>query len=370
MPQSKLRNFVFTWNNPSIPEGASLAQIKDLIHRRFPENSVQYWVAQLERGENGTLHFQGYCELARRRSFAVVRQFFGGQAHIEPRRGSQLEAIAYCQKEDSRVKGPWTYGIPRKQGTRTDIVAFRDKIKSGGTTSDLVDEFPLELAKFPKFVSVVRSTVKRGLRKKLRVECHWGAAGTGKTRYAWEKYGDDLFIPPIRQGKTQWFDGLCEAKVLLLDDFDGSMPLGNLLRVLDIYPVQLPVKGDHNHMVAETIIVTSNKDPELWYDFTGRTAQRRALMRRFHKIVEYKEDGSTVLHKDEPTIAEMEAQQNSAPPPQCEENTDSNILLRSPSIPETPPPAPLPQDEVGHEIFDQVSESSMDTLSMLSLEIE
>jgi hypothetical protein len=68
--------------------------------------------------------------------------------------------------------------------------------------------------------------------------------------------------------------------VLLIDDFYGWIKYGFLLKVLDIYPLRLAVKGSHAYACWETVYITSNKAPETWYA-GGMTA---ALRRRIHSI--------------------------------------------------------------------------------------
>lgn len=45
-----------------------------------------------------TPHFQGYVEFSSKLSLSSVKLFLGSRAHIEPRAGTQDQAIAYCGK--------------------------------------------------------------------------------------------------------------------------------------------------------------------------------------------------------------------------------------------------------------------------------
>nr|AKO71383.1 Replication associated protein [Banana bunchy top virus]AKO71384.1 Replication associated protein [Banana bunchy top virus]AKO71386.1 Replication associated protein [Banana bunchy top virus]WET17405.1 replication associated protein [Banana bunchy top virus]WET17408.1 replication associated protein [Banana bunchy top virus] len=87
--------WMFTINNP-----ASLPVMRD---------EFKYMVYQVERGQEGTRHVQGYVEMKRRSSLKQMRGFFPG-AHLEKRKGSQEEARAYCMKEDTRIEGPFEFG--------------------------------------------------------------------------------------------------------------------------------------------------------------------------------------------------------------------------------------------------------------------
>jgi len=57
------------------------------------------------------------------------------------------------------------------------------------------------------------------------------------------------------------------------------------LRILDIYPLQLPVKGSFAVAMWNTIFITSNKHPTDWYE-KGMPPE---LDRRIHHCIEFKD---------------------------------------------------------------------------------
>ena len=95
-----------TWNNPPTREW------DDLVAMLNPA----YMVGQLERGENGTLHWQFAIQWSHSRSFAAIKKDLP-LAHFEEVR-SWAAAVQYCQKEDSRDSGPWEYGKPAYRRVR------------------------------------------------------------------------------------------------------------------------------------------------------------------------------------------------------------------------------------------------------------
>ena len=103
-------------------------------------------------------HIQGYvCLISRSRVETFGRRF---PCHAEPRRGTHSQAVAYTQKEDSRKPNttPTIYGEPPVgRGSREDLGAFRDAILSGTTNWQLLEDFPNEMAKYPKFLHMVRN---------------------------------------------------------------------------------------------------------------------------------------------------------------------------------------------------------------------
>lgn len=69
------------------------------------------------------------------------------------------------------------------------------------------------------------------------------------------------------------------------------MPLNSLLKLIDRYIRQVPIKGGHCWWTPDIIIMTANKGPMKWYKFEpteqypdGRKDKEVALRRRFDII--------------------------------------------------------------------------------------
>lgn len=146
---SRHRNYVFTINNP---DGTL----------DFDPSVVKACWYQLERGDNGTPHYQGYIEFHTPKSLSAVKLVPGlSRAHLEVRRGSRLQAIAYAQKEDTRVEGPYTFGDTENvcavanQGKRNDIKAFKEAVEGGLEKEEAFDQYPQIVAKYPRFFKEV-----------------------------------------------------------------------------------------------------------------------------------------------------------------------------------------------------------------------
>ena len=96
---SKSKFWCFTVNNY---EAGEEQDIKSLYYSGI----LTYLVYGRECGsESFTPHLQGYLELAGRKRLRTVKQLPGLQrAHLELRRGTGEEAIAYCKKEKDFVE--------------------------------------------------------------------------------------------------------------------------------------------------------------------------------------------------------------------------------------------------------------------------
>ncbi len=278
---ARYRNVVFTWNNPS-------GEIE------FEDGRMQYLVYQEEVGASGTYHFQGYCEFTSPVTHNTAKQMLGGPTvHIERRRGTQAQAIAYCKKDDTRIAHtePIEEGTPHQQGKRVDLEGFKDAVFGGERKRDLVHDHVAILARYPKFYATLTELNRPRRSAAPVVTLLIGETGTGKTRHVVDRFGDDqdFWRSPLNNGKL-WFDGYDGHSVVLLDDFCGrasSYPLCDLLQLLDRYTIQVPTKGGHTWWLPNEVFVTTNLLPRDWYDWKNRGEHYKALARRFSKVLVY-----------------------------------------------------------------------------------
>ncbi len=252
----RYRNVCFTLNNP-----------EDMI--MFDHEEMEYLLYQEETGENGTYHFQGYCEFKRQRSLNQAKALLGGDTvHLEPRMGTQSQAIAYCKKPDTRVPHtvPYEDGTPRTQGKRTDLEGFKEAVLGGARQCELVHDHVGVIARYPKFYQTLTSFVRPQRTTDLVVTLHIGDTGLGKTRAVESEFGTDptFFRTPLSNG-TPWYDGYDRHTTVLIDDFSGAashLPLCTLLQLLDRYPLSLPIKGGHTWWLPDALHVTTNLLPK------------------------------------------------------------------------------------------------------------
>lgn len=263
---SRARNWCFTINNP---ENFTI------------ENwNYTYCVYQYEKGENETLHVQGYVEFNTTKTLKGVKKIHS-TAHWEARRGSQEQAIAYCKKEDTRVEGPYEFGIRKQQGKRTDIHKMIEDVMNGACDRDLVEDHCVPFVKYYKAVDRVRTCFIEPRSEKPEVLWFYGATGTGKSREAFSY--DDVYAKDMSDGK--WFDGYTGQETVIFDDMrKDTFKYHELLRLLDRYELRVQYKGGSVHFNSKRIIITSCYRPEYLYD-TREDIQQ--LLRRIDEIREF-----------------------------------------------------------------------------------
>lgn len=266
---SSAKNWCFTLNNYTEDE---LDQFTAL-GTELPE-PILYLVFGKETGSSGTPHLQGYMSLSARKTMASVKGILCDRVHLEVAKGTPRQAANYCKKDgDYKEFG----NIPGGKGTRTDLKEVVTQIKKGATFRTIADSHPEAIIRYGSGILRLRQMYRPERTHPPTIWVFYGPTGTGKTRRVWEfAEKEELWVHP----GNQWFDGYDGQKMVLLDDFDGSwFKLAYLLRLLDRYPMSVPVKGDHAWWYPTTIYITSNLEPKEWYP-NGNPQHVAALMRR------------------------------------------------------------------------------------------
>jgi len=264
------RAWVFTVNNYSEAELASLKE-------QHPQ--IKYLVGGKEVGENETPHIQGYMELSRAHRIAGAKLVLGiPRAHLEIRRGTSDQADEYCQKDGDFFQ----VGNRSKPGQRNDLAALIPAAADNKTYLDACIAAS-DFLRHPQTYIRLRADLDSRDAEKWRVvtvKVYFGRTGTGKTRKAMNNES----VYKLDTANNLWFDGYNRETRLVIDDFYGWIKYGHLLQLLDGYKMRLEVKGGFCYAFWVSVIITSNKDVDLWYPNVNDTS---ALRRRITKIKEF-----------------------------------------------------------------------------------
>lgn len=225
---------------------------------------IKYLTWQIEKcPKTEKLHIQGYINFEREVSFATVKKRIPG-AHIERRMGTEEQAISYCQKEETRIEGPWEIGTIPTPGTRTDLIELRESIKKGASMKEIFENHTSAAFKYPKAIALCSLLYQTKRNWKMNIIVIWGPSGTGKTTKAWQIIGEK---PCYVKNPSKWWDGYEGEEFVLLDDFRGSwFTASEMLLLLDNKPHKIEMKGSMTEFRSKTIIITSNHNPKDWYD--------------------------------------------------------------------------------------------------------
>lgn len=274
------RRFCFTINNYT-------AKDEEDIQLLYAGGLVKGLLYKPEIGANGTPHLQGYLELTspRRVRFLSARLPRG---HIEVARGNRRQNIEYVRKKDTAVGDVVMLGeLPddEEKGKRNDLRAACEKIKETGSIAALVEEHPNLYIRyhggFEKYAFKCMQERAGGWRN-VSVICFIGATGTGKTRKAYEIY-PSCFKIEFAANTPEWWDGYSGQDALLIDDYDGGLPISRIKVILDGHPLRLPVKGGHTWAAWTRVVITANEGVDEWYPFLSEP-HKAAIKRRINDI--------------------------------------------------------------------------------------
>ncbi len=232
-------------------------------------NIPRYAIFQLEIGENGTPHLQGYVVYHNPVVASALSKYIGGNPHIEVRRGTHSQAKAYCSKEDTRVEGPWTYGsdegIPESQGARSDLAAVKRKLDDGVKMSVIAEDHFSDFIRYSKGFREYKRLKTPVRRHQMEVIVLIGGTGTGKTRYVHDNFEDIYSVPQPKSSGCYWDDYDGQETVLIDEMYGSRFSHGFLLQLLDRYDFSVPVHGGSMRFTSKRIVMTSNSHPDLWY---------------------------------------------------------------------------------------------------------
>lgn len=270
MPGAK--HWCFTLNNHTTDEEA-------IIKAAFLTNGVVYAVCGREVGDSGTPHLQGFVSFDKRRTLRGVKELLSPRVHLEPTKGTPKQASDYCKKDGDFFE----HGIcPRGRGERTDLESVRQRIISGGSIRDCFEEHFGVTLRYHRGLTTYIALRAVPRTWAVDIQVYWGPTGTGKTRRAWTE-APQAYIHP----GGQWFDGYADQECAIFDDFTGAdFKLSYLLKLLDRYPMQVPIKGGFVNWAPKKIFITSNLDPRTWYQEANQEHQA-ALFRRITHITHF-----------------------------------------------------------------------------------
>lgn len=255
----------------------------------FEEFQCRYKVWQFEKGKKcGTLHLQGAIYNDNLMNLQDLREALPRAAILRAKNTKAV--IAYSQKADTRVEGPYEDGNCPAQGKRNDLLRLCQKvIEKKLDMTELAKEDPVSFVKYHKGLKLLRQQLIEHRTFEPEKIWLWGKAGMGKTKYAISRFGQENVY--IKDG-TQWWDGYENEKCILVDDFEGTWPYRDFLRFLDRYKYQGQVKGGYVKINSPVIIITSEFPPEYFYEdkliYDGHKNENHLhqILRRFNRIIE------------------------------------------------------------------------------------
>lgn len=166
-------------------------------------------------------------------------------------------------------------------------------VKAGKKDIDLIESIDTlpTFCKYHKAVDRVRSAVQKQNgrwtpeRVPIEVIIHQGKSGAGKTRAVYTDNDPDQ-VYPMFSYKPEWWCGYEMEEIVLFDEFVGQISAPRMLRLLDNYPLRLPIKGGSVTNGYSKIYLCSNTPwQEWWPDMSDE--HKEAFRRRVTKVINF-----------------------------------------------------------------------------------
>ena len=186
------RNWLGTYNNP--PD-LSLCESYLEVWSKAPK--CTYVTGQLEKGEQGTVHTQYFLNFSDKVRMAHLKKVCRVSHFQEVKFNNGADD--YCNKEDTRVEGPWSFGIrPARRNKKGDLKRRNAELLEMGA-EQAVQEGIIDITKYKQakqsidaFKIAVTQPHENSTVRGLWI---WGPPGVGKSRYARDNFSD-VYLKP------------------------------------------------------------------------------------------------------------------------------------------------------------------------------
>lgn len=308
-PQSRKWNIVI--NNPQ-EYGLTREIIVDRLNTFFPN----YYCISDEISKSGTPHTHIFIYRKSPVRFSTICSKFP-TCHCEKAHGSVLENKEYVsktgkwegtEKEETKVEGSfYEWGeIPTEKQEKSPLnyEVIKD-LEDGKIIGEIVSDKPELIFKVKQIEALKEALLIKNANKfrSLSVIYCFGKSGVGKTRMVYECHEpvDICRITNYRKQKDMSYDTYHGQKILLLDNFQSSLYIDELITLLDIFPMYLPARFYDRYGVYEYVYLLSVLPLEKQYQDIQRHSPQKwnALINKISKIIEIKETGEVIENEKE-----------------------------------------------------------------------
>lgn len=275
------------------------------------EGDIFYWLEKLKSWKGveycivgrevcpttGRNHLQGYCEFRSPKLGKTIKNW-NNTMNFREARGTKDQNEEYCSKD----RDFFEWGEPKKQGARTDLYALRDEIKEGKSVDDICMENPYAHHTYGRTLQKIEDIRLRKLYRTWRTKgiYRFGKTQTGKSYHAYmidcSRDPDETYS--VKKNDKGWQDGYTGQKWVVINEFRGQIPFGELLELVDEWPYTLSRRAKEPvPFLAEKVVITSSLPPEEVYRGLLHKDDRMEQFYERFTVIEHISKTETRIHK-------------------------------------------------------------------------
>ncbi len=226
-----------------------------------------------EKGQ-GRPHIQGYVMYKQQKTLRAAQSALGlPTCHMEKRLAPKIsDAIAYCQKVETRRPGCLPYEVgekPMDSDIKRTLVDAIDLAKKKGYKRAMLDmpEVVIRYARGLKEYAHIAEGERIEHYRDVKVYYIWGDSGCGKSWWANMCYDTpaNTYTTTDMPDKI-WMGNYAGERTLVIEEFKGDCNPSILKCMLEGYKLEFQNKGGFVWSQWDTVILTSNNDPRACYD--------------------------------------------------------------------------------------------------------
>lgn len=218
---------------------------------------VKYMAWQHESGlSTGYEHIQAYLVTLKKASLKAVKDIVNCKsAHVEIARSPDA-ADEYCRKSETRVAGPWTYGV--RDARKADWSEIAEMCRLGKRSRDIYEVMPTAVL-HDRAVEKLKSLHRpEDLESMPEVHIIIGEPGKGKTTF-WRKNWPDAYKVPRPHDGKWWFDGYDMDDTIVFEDVArGSISATWFNDLCGEVASKVPIKGGFTWLRPRTWVLVTN----------------------------------------------------------------------------------------------------------------
>ena len=273
------------------------------------DNVVRCIVSEEKSKKKGKTHLQVSVQYKHAKTMSAVKMTFGGKSHIEMRRGTAFEAWSYCLME---CKPLFTKGVaPTEADVPSSwITPIKVDIDAGASEWEIANSYPSSYLRYSTAIAKLiymrdEHTLMNSWRDVTVTYLH-GPTGCGKTRkvVGMTAKPHDVFRVYNYRQTNGLFDGYQGQDILLLEEFRHSIPIEQMLIILDGYYNALPCRYANKMARWTQVFIATNIPLDEQYPNMQQYQPEtfRALERRIDNITLMPPAPNKWSHPDEPHL--------------------------------------------------------------------